>query len=186
MNAAACFLGGWAAGVLLEYLLHWIMHRRSLGFHLHHHREFFHLPPKRVALNTLDPRLDLVFFAGVLAALAPLMFVWTWWLVVLFWAGMLWHVVLVYEACHALMHHDAWLPAFWRESRGYRWWKGCHFEHHFHAPAGNYSVTCPWLDWIFGTYVRPRAAYPPRPHPQRKPAGDADTVPDEPAAANGA
>ncbi|MCZ7649567.1 MAG: sterol desaturase family protein [Planctomycetota bacterium] len=175
-TACACFFSGWLAGIFLEYALHWIMHRFALGFHIGHHREFFHLPPRAVAVRTLDPRLDLLFFAAVLAVCSPLMLVWPWWAVTLVWAGALWHVVFVYEACHALMHHEAWLPKVLRESRAFRWWRGCHFEHHFHAPAANFSVTCPWLDILFRTYAPPRPSYAELPHPKLRPEGDGITV----------
>ena len=174
-NAAtlgALFLAGWLAGLFLEYLLHWNMHRFALRFHIGHHREFFHLESRQVALNTIDPRLDIWFFLGALALASPLMFLWGWAAVLCVWGGAFWHVVLVYEACHALMHHDAWTPALFHNSRAYRWWKGCHFEHHFHAPTGNYCVTFPLLDKLFGTYVAPRPAYTPLPHPLLTPAGN--------------
>lgn len=171
------FLAGWGSGIFLEWVLHWIMHRFALGFHLHHHREFFHLEPRRVALNTIDPRLDIWFFLGALVLASPLMF-WVGWAPVLaFWAGNFWQVVIVYELCHALIHHDVWVPRLVTSSWPYRWWKGCHFEHHFHTPAKNFSVTCPWLDWLFGTYAAPRKQYETLPHPKLKPLGNEYVVP---------
>ena len=105
----------------------------------------------------------------------------SWAPVVAFWAGNFWQVVVVYELCHALIHHDAWAPKVLTGSRLYRWWKGCHFEHHFHTPARNFSVTCPLLDVLFGTYVAPRAQYEPLPHPKLKPEGDGYSLPPQPA-----
>ncbi len=171
------FLAGWVAGVFLESLLHWIMHRFALRFHIGHHREFFHLEPRRVALNTIDPRLDIWFFLGALVLASPLMILWGWAPVLCVWGGAFWHVVLVYEACHALMHYDAWLPEIFRKSSAYRWWKGCHYEHHFHAPTGNFSVTFPLLDKLLGTYVPPRKNYTPLPHPRLTPAGEEYVLP---------
>ena len=163
---------GWAAGVFLEWLLHWIMHRWSLGFHLAHHKEFFQIEPRQVALNTIDPRLDLKFFALALVALTPLMY-WTGWIpVLLFWGGVFWHVVIVYELCHALIHYDRWLPEFFTRARPYRWWKRCHLEHHYHSPVGNYCITFPVLDWVLGTYVAPREGYEHYPVPENS-AGSA-------------
>jgi len=170
---ALIFLSGWAIGVPVEWLLHWLMHRFSLGFHIGHHREFFHLEPQVVARHTIDPRLDIWFFLGALALASPLMFWLGWAPVLCCWGGIFWHVVIVYELCHALIHYDMFAPRFFREARLYRWWKGCHFEHHFHEPARNFSVTCPWLDVLLGTYAAPRGAYTALPHPKLKPEGDA-------------
>jgi len=153
------FFGGWGAGVLGEYLFHWIMHRWSLRFHLNHHKQFFTLPPREVAVRDLDPRLGIQFFAALLVVLSPGMYYWGWLPVLCFWGGAFWHLIIVYEACHAVMHYENWLPGFVRASRLFQWWKGCHFEHHRHAPTGNYCVTFPAIDYILGTYVPPR---PPR------------------------
>ena len=160
------FLGGWMAGVLGEYSFHWVMHRWSLRFHINHHKDFFVLPDRDVAVKDLDPRLNIKFFALALLMLSPLMLWWGWVPVLLFWAGAFWHLVFVYEACHAVMHYDTWLPGFVRGGRLYRWWKGCHFEHHRHSPTGNYCVTFPVIDWIMGTYVHPQAATAPQSPPR--------------------
>jgi sterol desaturase/sphingolipid hydroxylase (fatty acid hydroxylase superfamily) len=167
--SVSLFLAGWALGLVLEYVLHWAMHHWTLGFHLRHHHEFFHLETREVAIRTADPRLNLKFFGVALVALAPVMFLVGWLPVVLLWAGAFWHLVPFYETCHALQHHEAWLPAWVRDNRLLKWWKGCHFEHHFHRPTRNFSVTCPWLDMLFGTYSAPKASYPPLPHPKLKP-----------------
>lgn len=161
----ALFLSGWIAGVGGEYVFHWIMHRCSLQFHLNHHKEFFQLPPREVALRDLDPRLNIKVFALALIVASPLMLVWGWVPVLLVWGGAAWHLVIVYEACHAVLHYEEWLPRPLRNSRLFLWWKGCHIEHHRHAPAGNYCVTFPVLDWCLGTYVRPapRAETPAEP-----------------------
>ena len=153
------FFAGWAVGLFSEWLLHWVMHARPLHFHLHHHKEFFKLDGRQVALNTIDPRLDLKFFALLLLLATPLMYFFGWLPVFLFWAGAFWHIVILYELCHALIHYDAFLPSFIKHSRPYRWWKGCHFEHHTHSPTRNYCITFPVLDWIMGTYVHPRKEY---------------------------
>ena len=172
MEAALLFLAGWALGVPLEWFLHWLMHRFSMGFHIGHHREFFHEPPRTVAKRTIDPRLDIWFFLAALALASPSMH-WLGWAPVLsVWGWAFWQVVVVYELCHALLHYDAFAPAWFRHWGMYRWWKGCHFEHHFHEPARNFSITCPWLDVLFGTYAQPRAEYPELPHPKLKPEGD--------------
>jgi hypothetical protein len=153
------FLAGWFVGVLAEYFLHWLMHARPLHFHLHHHKEFFVLAPREVAHNTLDIRMNLKFFAALLILASPLMWLWGWGPVLCAWGGAFWHLVFFYEGCHGLIHYDAFLPRFVRGARPYRWWKGCHFEHHTHSPTGNYCITFPMLDWCFGTYIHPRKDY---------------------------
>ncbi|HYG74264.1 MAG TPA: sterol desaturase family protein [Planctomycetota bacterium] len=155
-QAALIFFAGWSAGVVGEYTFHWVMHRYSLRFHINHHKEFFVLPGRQVAVNDLDVRMNVKFFLLFLLLLSPLMYFWGWLPVLLFWCGAFWHLVIVYEGCHAVMHYEQWLPAFVRRSRLFQWWKGCHFEHHRSSPTGNYCVTFPVLDFFFGTYVHPR------------------------------
>jgi sterol desaturase/sphingolipid hydroxylase (fatty acid hydroxylase superfamily) len=156
MNAVY-FFAGWAVGLVFEYVLHVLMHRRSLKFHLHHHHEFFELEPRQVALNDISPKLNIIFLAALLAVFSPLMLLTGVAPVLLAWAGIFWHIIFVYEACHALIHYDALLPRIVKNRSVYRWWRGCHIQHHSHSPTGNFSVTFPVLDWIVGTYVRPSA-----------------------------
>jgi sterol desaturase/sphingolipid hydroxylase (fatty acid hydroxylase superfamily) len=151
------FLAGWAAGLFGEYVLHWSMHRFSLRFHIEHHHEFFRLPEMDVALNTIDTRMNIRYFLLLLLVSAPLMLLVGWQPVALVWAGAFWHLTLVYEIVHALFHYEHGLPRSIRCSRLFIWWKGCHAEHHRNSPTGNYCVTCPLLDMLFGSYVRPRA-----------------------------
>jgi len=158
-----CFAAGLTAGVVSEYFLHWLMHRwTALGFHIGHHKEFFRLGDREIADKALHPRFDVLFFGVLLAIASPLLW-WSFWPVLFFWFGMVFHVAVVYEACHFLMHYDAWLPRLITHSKRYRWWKACHFEHHRHSPSGNYCITFPQLDWMLGTYVHPREISPP-PH----------------------
>ncbi len=150
------FFAGWGLGLALEYSLHVVMHWRSLKFHLRHHHDYFKLEPREVALNDLSPRLNVIFLAGLLLAASPLMLVVGVYPIMLAWAGTSWHILFVYEACHALIHYDKVLPEIITYRSAYRWWRGCHLEHHRHAPTGNFSVTCPVIDWVFGTYVHPK------------------------------
>jgi hypothetical protein len=170
------FMSGWGFGFLLEYLLHWIMHRFTLGFHIFHHREFFHESPRTVALHTLDPRLDIKFFLLGLAVISGLTFWFDWCQVLLFWLGSFVHIVLFYELCHALIHHPIMLPRWILKNRLFNWWRGCHLEHHFHAPLKNYSVTLPLLDLLWGSYAPPRSDYPELPHPQLRPRASSGYV----------
>jgi len=155
LTGLSYFLCGWLVGLFLEYNLHIIMHRRSLRFHLNHHQEFFQLDPRTVALNDLSPRLNIIFFVAALIVVAPLMP----WCgirpVLLVWGGAFWHIMVVYEACHAIIHYDAILPRSIKNRRVYQWWRGCHVQHHRHSPTGNFCVSCPIVDWIGGTYVSP-------------------------------
>ncbi len=152
----AYFGSGWAIGLVLEYFLHIIMHRRSLAFHIHHHHDFFNLPAREVAIKDLSPRLNVVFLLGLLLVAAPLMYWLGWKPVVVGWAGVVWHILIVYEACHALIHYDAIIPELIERRGAYQWWRACHVEHHRHSPAGNYCVSFPVLDVLFGTYIRPK------------------------------
>jgi len=155
MFYAGIFLAGWFAGLLGEYLLHHVMHAQPLMFHIHHHKEFFTEEPKQIAKNTIEIDMNLWFFADLLVVAAPLALVVGWEPLLLVWGGAFWHLVIVYEGCHALIHYDAILPKFVSQSRLFRWWKGCHFEHHQSSPTKNYCITCPLVDWVFRTYKRP-------------------------------
>jgi hypothetical protein len=158
-TAALLFSAGWLLGLLTEYVLHYAMHARPMHFHLHHHKEFFYLPARNVAINTADPRMNIKYFLILGVVLLPLAYKVGWLPVLLFWSGMFWHLVIVYELAHALLHYDDLLPRFLRRARIYRWWKGCHFEHHYHSPTGNYCVTFPILDVFFRSYIHPREDY---------------------------
>lgn len=157
------FLTGVLAGLIAEYAYHWLMHDRPLLYHSRHHKEFFRLPPAVVAHNTRDFPALLLQAGLVLLVIAPLMLFVGVWPVLAVYAGAMWHLLVVYQVAHALIHDDTVLPGFIRNSRLFRWWRGCHFAHHFHHyhnPSGNFSVTCPLLDWLFGTYLPPRPHYP--------------------------
>ena len=168
---ALLFFLGFFAGTLVEYFYHWFMHKKPLEFHFQHHKEFFHLPPNVVADNARCLVSDSKLAVKILLGFALFMpwFVWLPPLVV--FTGMFIQLMIVYHSCHALFHNDAWLPGAIRESKFYKWWRGCHMAHHFHAPRGNFSVTFPVLDMLFGTYVRPRPSYPKLP-PKRQPRED--------------
>lgn len=153
---AICFCAGAAFGIVAEYMLHWLMHRwTSLGFHIGHHKEYFRMGARETADRALHPRFDVFFFSLILGIVSPLLW-WSFWPVLFFWMGTLFHIVVVYEGTHWMLHYDAWLPAAIRNSKRYRWWKACHHAHHRHSPAGNYCVTYPQLDWMLGTYVKPK------------------------------
>ncbi len=157
------FLTGVLVGLIAEYAYHWLMHDQPLLFHSRHHKEFFRLPPAVVAHNTRDLSALLLQAGLVLLAIAPLMLFLGVWPVLSVYAGAMWHLLFDYQVAHALIHDDTVLPGFIRNSRVFQWWRGCHFAHHFHHyhnPSGNFSVTCPLLDWLLGTYLPPRQHYP--------------------------
>jgi hypothetical protein len=160
------FLAGVLAGLIFEWWYHWLMHDRPLLFHAKHHKEFYRLPQPVVAHNTRD--LPALLFQSGLALLiiTPLMPFLGVVPVLTVYAGAIWHLLVVYQVVHSLLHDDTVLPGWIRHSRLFKWWKGCHYAHHFHHyhnPTGNFSVTCPLLDWLFGTYLHPRPSYPPLP-----------------------
>ena len=155
MKLLVIFLGGWLGGMLAEYTYHWYMHHKPLMFHIRHHREFFHLSPPEIARNSRNLNFDFRYAALLLISLSPLTFFWGWQPILFFWIGAFWHLVILYESSHSIIHDDSWIPRFIVRSSLYKWWKGCHFVHHQHSPTGNYCVTFPLLDWFLGTYVHP-------------------------------
>jgi sterol desaturase/sphingolipid hydroxylase (fatty acid hydroxylase superfamily) len=154
------FLAGWFVGLLVEYLVHWLLHYRKIAIHINHHKDFFKLSPQEVAEKSLCLSTDFRYALYVFAGLSPLMFIWGWVPVLTFFIGMAFQLVVVYETCHFALHFDAHVPGFLRRTRYFKWWRQCHLAHHFHSPRGNYSVSFPPLDWLLGTYVEPRDSYP--------------------------
>ena len=150
-----CFLSGWLAGMLFEYTYHWYMHKVPLKFHIEHHHDFFKMPPDEVAMRSRNLWFDFTYAALLLVSLSPLVYFWGVAPVLTFWAAVFFHLVILYECSHSILHYDVWLPHVLTGSRLYRWWKGCHFAHHHHSPTGNYCVTFPVLDWFLGSYVHP-------------------------------
>lgn len=58
---------------------------------------------------------------------------------------------VIYDELHWYLH--AGRP----KSRLGRWFRRQHYLHHFKAPATRFGVSCPWLDYAFGTAdARPR------------------------------
>lgn len=160
LTLALIFLAGWFMGLLLEYGIHWALHYYKVPIHIDHHKDFFRLSPKEVATNSRCLSTDFRYAAYVLVALLPLVFFWGWVPVFTFFLGMLWQLVVIYESCHYALHYDAYVPSIIRRTRLFRWWRRCHLAHHYHVPRGNFSVSCPPIDWIMGTYVHPRDDYP--------------------------
>jgi len=66
------------------------------------------------------------------------------------------NILMLTGALFMLQIYDRVLPKGFRNSSFFRWWKGCHVEHHRGAPTGNYCVTFPALDFVLGSYVPPR------------------------------
>ncbi len=159
------FVAGMLTGLLAEYLLHLAFHKLYFGTHKEHHRDFFVLEPKAVARKS-HPLLEYGLYAVIVfLLLAPMVFLIGWVNYLIFYAGLFTHLMLVYQAVHYLFHADTELPAFIRNNKWYRWWRLCHIEHHWHSPKRNFSVTCPLLDMVFGTFVPPGTSYRPTPVP---------------------
>lgn len=152
-------LAGMVAGLFFEYFLHRVYHSHNIGTHKEHHSDFFVLEPLNTAKRA-HPLLEYSKYALVvfvaLSWLALLMGVK---LYLIFYAGMVFHLMVIYQAVHFLFHYDRYLPRFLVESRPYIWWRLCHIEHHWHSPRKNFSVSCPLIDMLFGTYVKPRNVY---------------------------
>jgi len=136
----------------------WLFHRfilHGLGknpgsiwaFHWRHHAvciEHDMLDPgyRQISLSNWDPRtkeLAVVFAALLLHA--PLL-----WLKPIFGLGVYASIALYY-----FKHRKAHLQAGWAK-RHLPW----HYEHHIHPDSGNWCVTWPWCDYLFGTRSKSR------------------------------
>ncbi len=152
-------LSGMLTGVLAEYLLHTSFHKLYFGTHKEHHRDFFLLEPSVVARES-HPLLEYSIYSLIVFVLiSPGILLVGWINFLIFYAGLFFHLMVVYQCVHYLFHADKGLPAVIQECRWYRWWRLCHIEHHWHSPRRNFSVTFPFLDMLFGTYVRPGTSY---------------------------
>jgi dihydroceramide fatty acyl 2-hydroxylase len=61
---------------------------------------------------------------------------------------------VIYDEVHWYLH--AGRPT----SRFGRWLRRQHFLHHFKEPSSRFGVSCPWLDYAFGTRTTPRPKSP--------------------------
>ncbi len=165
-------LCGCILGVLVEYFLHLAIHAFNNKMHADHHKEFFAHEPKQVATNAHPLKEYLLYAVIVFAVLSPLMFLMGWALYLAFYAGIFFHLMVVYQICHYLFHYDDALPDWLRRSRLFKWWRASHMEHHWHKPRRNYCVSFPLVDMIFGTYVWPRGNYRATPVVKKKSDGD--------------
>jgi dihydroceramide fatty acyl 2-hydroxylase len=55
---------------------------------------------------------------------------------------------VIYDEVHWYVH------AHQPTSRFGRWLRREHFIHHFKEPTSRFGVSCPWLDYVFGTRGR--------------------------------
>ncbi len=143
------------------------------------HRTLFHLPvvgPKSARLAFLlhgvhhdspwdETRLvmpagsSLTWCALTLAAFRALFGVHMWAPLAGFVLG-----YVVYDELHWYVH--AGRPS----SRLGRWLRREHLLHHFKDPTTRFGVSCPWLDYVFGTRGAPRSAARPQSAPDLEPA----------------
>ena len=166
------FLCGWAMGIVVEWAYHRVMRDRSFDYHVQHHKDFFHLEGNLVARMARCLVVNFRYAGYVLIAVSPLMLVFGWLPILLLYGGAMWHLLVFYQVCHAVIHDDRYVPALVKERALYKWWRGCHLEHHFYSPRKNYCVTNPVLDMFLGTYQVPRASFPEvQLKPHRKPEG---------------
>ncbi|MBX9694102.1 MAG: sterol desaturase family protein [Cyanobacteria bacterium] len=168
MVIALTILAGLVAGLFFEYGLHRVYHSHSIGTHKEHHNDFFILEALATAKRA-HPLLEYSKYALIVfLCLLPLSLLIGWKYYLIFYAGMVFHLMVIYQAAHFIFHYDRYLPKFVTESRLYIWWRLCHIEHHWHSPRKNYSVSCPFIDMLFGTYVKPRDTYRPVPVKKKK------------------
>lgn len=153
------FAVGALGGCLVEYTIHRFLHAYRIKLHADHHKEFFLLEPAQVAKNS-HPMVEYSIYAAiVLVALSPLIFLLGFYGFLALYGGVFFHLMGVYQISHFALHDDSFLPQRIRSWRWYKWWRDCHTEHHWHKPAKNLCVTCPFIDMVFGTYVKPRGSY---------------------------
>ncbi len=188
METLGIFLIGMVGGLLFEYVLHRFYHTNNIGSHKEHHNDFFFLEPLATAKRA-HPLLEYMKYAALLflAIDSLAMFIGTKNFLILY-AGMFFHLMVIYQAIHFLFHYDQHLPEFITKNSWFIWWKRCHIEHHWHSARKNYCVSCPWVDMLFRTYKRPRDTYRSVPVPQKAAAAKAaaaaeadlpkDTAPD--------
>ncbi|MBX9671430.1 MAG: sterol desaturase family protein [Candidatus Obscuribacterales bacterium] len=152
-------LAGWVGGLLFEYFLHRLYHSHNIGTHKEHHTDYFFLEPLETAKRA-HPLWEYTKYALiVLICLMPLAALIGWKYYFIFYAGMVFHLMVIYQAVHFLFHYDKHLPQSVTSSEWYIWWRLCHIEHHWHSSRKNYSVSCPFIDMLFGTYEKPRPSY---------------------------
>ncbi len=151
---------------LSEYLGHrFVMHRRRPGLGviferhtLQHHRFFTHEAMRFDSTDdwraVLFPPMLMVFFASAFALPAGLLLAW------LFSANVAWLFVITalayygsYEILHFAYHHDddSWILGL----PGVRRMRRLHLTHHDPSVMqhGNFNITWPICDWLFGTRV---------------------------------
>lgn len=141
---ALCYanLGEW---LMHKFILHGLGKRRNSfwAYHWHEHhavcaQQAMRDPGyARIRLTVWNAQTkELAVLAGIALAHAPLLAIWPG-----FPCG-LYLSLLIYYTRHRKAHLD---PAWGR--RHLSW----HYDHHTLAKAGNWCVTWPWCDYLFGT-----------------------------------
>jgi sterol desaturase/sphingolipid hydroxylase (fatty acid hydroxylase superfamily) len=139
-------LGGYFLWTLTEYWLHRLVFHLPVigpktaraaflihGVHHDHPRDETRLVmPAGASLG-----LCVVTYLAFRGALGP----------VVMWAPFAGFVIgyVIYDEVHWYLH--AGRPT----SRVGRWFRRQHFLHHFQEPASRFGVSCPWLDYVFGS-----------------------------------
>lgn len=159
MSFLALFIGGAMFGMLVEYGIHRFLHAFNIRAHSNHHKDFFQMEPSAVAKRS-HPLVEYSIYAAVvLVLLSPLILVLGWAGYAALYGGIFFHLMVIYQISHFTLHDDSFLPQFVRDWKWYHWWRSCHTEHHWHIPRKNLCVTCPFVDMLFGTYMKPRGVY---------------------------
>lgn len=153
---------------LAEYLGHrFVMHRRRPGLGLIHerhtlqHHRFF--MPGAMSFDSsrdwkavLFPPLLVAFFFVTFALPVALLVGWLWspnvaWLFLI--------TALVYYASYEILHFAWHLPesAWWLRLPEMRRLRQLHLDHHdpSYMSQGNFNITWPICDWLFGTRLKP-------------------------------
>lgn len=126
--------------VVHRFLFHWEM-KSALGARLHFLMHGIHHDYPNDQLRLVMPLLMSLPGGLIAGALIIAAFGGSWTAVLAGFAiG-----YMIYDSLHYHLHHGA--P---RTKIG-RWVKRAHMMHHFREPHTWYGVSCPWLDYVFGT-----------------------------------
>lgn len=151
---------------LIEYISHrWFMHNKWWGKtfpllwstfdkHTHFHHRFYRIFDK--ASDPVAKYINLKFdiAAHVVGALFVAFFLW--WLSAIFAITFV-LVVFLHAVIWNLIHGEMHEPkgAWFTNRRWYQYLRSHHKIHHEH-PNKNFNVVLPGMDWLFGTYIKPR------------------------------
>lgn len=149
LSACGWLLGGYAFWTLSEYLIHRFLfhfHPRNprlqeMFYYIHEHHHRYQEKDRLLAPPLLSVTFMLVFLALFYATIGTTMGAGP---MLVFSAGF-GLGYLAYDYTHYYIHFAR--PA----SRHGRFLRRCHLQHHFARPDRWFCVSCPWVDFLFGT-----------------------------------